>query len=95
MLPDGIAAADEWRIAVATPGQTAKLQVIDRVLERLTGTFDLPNTPANGILAYGQFAYWVDAEGTGVYHVDLQSGLVERMYGPLGKGALLGALAPR
>ena len=94
---DGLAWADQFTLVVAESDPAVarpRIHVIDTTTYR-TRRFDLPSRPANGILAFGQFAYWVAQDASGVYHVDLQSGLVEKMYGPLEKGASLGALAVR
>lgn len=98
-LPDGVLsnglAADALRLVVATGGREPRLYTFGTYLGDTRASLKLPHAPASGILAFGQFAYWVDADATGVYHVDLSGGLVERMYGPLERGAWLAALAPR
>lgn len=93
---DGIAWADEFTLVIAegtAESAIPRIRVVDVTTLRVR-LFDISAT-ANGILAWGPFAYWVDAGGSGIYHVDLASGLVERMFGPLEKGASLGALAVR
>lgn len=91
---DGVAWADRFTIVIAQDEPQPRVHVVDTVTDRVR-SFDLPTRPGSGILASGRFAYWLDEEGGGVFHIDLQSGLVERMYGPLVRGATLGALALR
>lgn len=91
---DGLAYADQYTLILVQDEPRPRIHVIDTVMERFR-SFGLPNRPANGILASGQFAYWVDRDGSGVYHVDVRSGLVEKMYGPFEPGASLAALAIR
>ncbi len=94
---DGLAWSDPYKLVVAGSAPEAsrqRLAVIDVTTYRVL-LWDLPNRPIDGVLAYGQFAFWVADDASGVYHIDLLSGLVEKMYGPLERGASLGALAVR
>ncbi len=92
---DGVAAPDAGRIVLVHGSDRPKAFVFGSEVGDARGSQPLPHAPASGVLALGQFAYWVDADATGVYHVDLNTGLVEKMFGSLEKGAALAALAPR
>lgn len=95
IVPDGLtfARADD-RIVVVTGGERPVAHVLGAIAGEQRARHVLANAPGSGILAFGQFAYWVDAAGEGVYHVDLASGLIEKM-ATLPRGAVLGALATR
>lgn len=92
IVTDGLAWAAPNTVVVAQGGARPRLHVLDASANQ-PRTFDLPNVPANGILASGQFVYWVDVAGSGLYHIDITTGLVERMHGPLTQGSSLGAVS--
>jgi hypothetical protein len=94
VVEDGLAWTAPSTLVLAQGGARPRLHAVDTLTGRVS-SFDLPNVPANGILASGQFAYWVDVDGSGLYHIDITTGLVERMYGPLGAGSSLGAVTGR
>lgn len=96
VVRDGVAfvQAKDERWIVARGGEPPSVHVLGAIAGEHRASFPLRSVPGSGILAFGQFAYWVDAAGEGVFHVDLASGLVEKMTSLPG-GATLGALAPR
>lgn len=92
VIRDGLAIADKEQIVVARKGKDATVQVHSSTDGRLMrGPYKLPTEPTSGVLALWPFAYFTAARG--VWHVDLQNGLLETMVTV--EGPSLGALAPR
>lgn len=78
VLRDGVAIADAERIVIARRGKNAIVQVHSSADGRLVhGLYRLPAEPTSGVLALWPFAYFTT--GRGVWHVDLQNGLLETM----------------
>lgn len=87
---DGIAVAEE-QIVVARGGSTPSVQIVP-----VSGTsrpLPVPVTPAGGLLAASPFAYFTSAGA--LYHVDLNTGNVERMTGGFENDAVPAALVAR
>jgi hypothetical protein len=84
---DGITVAED-QIVVARAGATPSVQIVPS-----TGTsrpLPIPAAPAGGLLASSPFAYFTSAGA--LYHVDLNSGNVERMAGGFEGDAVPAAL---
>lgn len=88
--PDGIAVAED-QVIVARTGSTPSIQIVPSA--GTSRPLPVPAAPAGGLLASSPFAYFTS--GGALYHVDLNTGNVERMTGGFEDDAVPAALLAR
>lgn len=87
---DGIAVAED-QVVVARGGDTPSVQILPSV--GASRPLPVPAAPTGGLLASSPFAYFTSAGA--LYHVDLNTGNVERMTGGFENDAVPAALVAR
>ncbi|HEV8230639.1 MAG TPA: hypothetical protein VGQ86_11840 [Candidatus Limnocylindria bacterium] len=90
LVVDGIASPDAQTFVIALQTSDLSIGVSEVRSTRRYISFPAKNIPTTGLLALGQFAFWVD--GSQARHVDLYQGFAETM-ATLGGRALAGAVS--
>ena len=88
LVPDGIAAANEFTFAIALGTSDLSVGISESRRGRRYISFPAKNTPIGGLLADDPFAYWID--GAQAKHIDLNQGFAETMTTFSGAPAKLG-----
>jgi hypothetical protein len=88
LVPDGIAAANEYTFAVALGTPDLSVGISEVRMGRRYVSFPAKNVPTGGLIADDPFAYWID--GSQAKHIDLNQGFAETMTTFSGTPAKLG-----